>query len=312
LLVKRRIILIAMSLTFIISSTGCLGQKPGTNQSDAPGQAVTQPSAAEPQAGKTENAQGTALQESTGQTSAPRASTSQSSPGQPASAQPGTANTGAAKPSTTAPGNTTGGSPKNVDPIDLLETMNYNSSEMVFDIIKLNWNKAQERLTAVKSGWREVKPLLEASSVPASVRDEVEKTVDDLEAAVFAGKVQESKELANKITRYIPDIEDLYGLSYPTDINRLGYLSREIHINVNESDWTSAKNNYEKAKNTWGNLETKLDKIYKADADKVNSVMGAIGKAVEEKNAGLTVTNSNALLGYISAVKLDFKRQGKN
>lgn len=244
------------------------------------------------------------------------ASTSQGTPGAPQGGKSGASGEAAAKTQPiktvdgTQPG-TTGGK-ASTDPLDSLGVIDSNSAEMVFDVIKLDWSKVQERLATIKTRLAEAQPLLAASAVPANLTDGLKQTVEDLEKAVFSGKVQESKILANKITKYTPDIEDLYAMSYPTDVNRLAYLNREIHINVNESDWTAATSNYTEALRLWGDLSLKLDDTYNTDRYNVETTLGILGEALEDKNASNTVINSNKLVAYINIVKQDFKRQARN
>lgn len=235
-------------------------------------------------------------------------------------AQTQTAGNSAAKPRDTGasavkqgekstPAKTEESSAGNIDVVGKLGNIEYNSAEMVFDVIKLDWSKAQERLNSVKEYVNEIKPAMVAASVPAALIDGMASTVDSLEKNVSANKISESKEDANRVTKYVSDIEDSYSMPFPTDLGRLSYLTREIHLNVNQNEWRTARENYNTAKELWGKLQSKIHPEFKADIDNFDAVFEKLGKAVVNKDARLSVINSNVLLGNIQIIKSDFKKQ---
>lgn len=269
---RKKILLAFILILMVVLSSGCFGKK-----------AAPSPNAAIPQA---QTIQGT----STGGVDA-KASTGQAVVSQAENAASGTAGT---------------------QPPKQLENMEYNAASIVFDIIKMDWTRAQERLNEIKADMSAVKPVLAAASVPAEKIDRISSAIDNLDKNIAAKRVHESKDEANQITAFLPDIEDLYKGSVPPDLGRLGYLTREIHINVNQSDWISALNNYEKEKEIWNKLSAGLDNSFKANAEKLGKTMESVGKAVEGRNAKLTVTATNTLLGQLSALEWDFRRFNKH
>lgn len=214
--------------------------------------------------------------------------------------------------SQTSESGTAKGTEKSINPSKQLDEIQTLSANIVFDVIKLDWNNAQERLKDIKQDMDAIRPSLTSASVPAELIDGINNTVNDLEKDIASKKVFETKSDANKITKFIPDIQDSCKIQTPTDMGRIAYFAREIHINVNHGDWTSAKSNFNSAKEVWARLKPNLSGKYKLNTEKLDSVILKTGKAVETKNSSSTVTDTNILLDNLNILKWDIYKQIKS
>jgi hypothetical protein len=196
---------------------------------------------------------------------------------------------------------------KETEPPEQLEIIRSNSANIVFDVIKLDWERTAERFAAIKENMVQMKPVLEAASVQADLIGRLSTCVDNLEKSIAQKKVNESKSKANEITKYIPDIEDLYKVTVPTDLNRLSYLDREIHININQSDWDAANKNYNAAKTIWTRFASGLDKIHENLAANFSSSLEKLGKTIKDRNSKTAVLESNKILEHIGTLKYRLK-----
>jgi hypothetical protein len=198
---------------------------------------------------------------------------------------------------------------KSIDQLKLLDSIEYNSGNIFFDIIKFDWNAAQKKVAVIKDNLITLNPALNSSSVSPGLIEEMDKAADNLDKSIAAAKIYDSKEESNKLTSIIADIEDAYNVKSPTDILRLGYLSREIHLNINTGDWKSAGNNYKEAEDTWKKLKIKTGDNYKDEVEEAENILTKLGDSVEKKDASLAVTASNQLLWKLTDLKNAFNRQ---
>lgn len=200
---------------------------------------------------------------------------------------------------------------KKAAPPKQIEAVESNSEDIVDDINNNDWINAQNRVDQIKLNISELIPMLVAASIPSNLIDGITAAVSNLEKEVKSKKNYESKVQANRITKYIPDISDYYIVVLPTDLGRLDYLGREIALNADVEDWASASSNYEKTKNIWGNLKTKLSPIYKNDADKYQNSIDNLNKYINQKDAVLTKKEANILLDLTDVLETDFTKQIK-
>lgn len=192
-----------------------------------------------------------------------------------------------------------------------LETIESDSEDIMDDINIKDWTKAQTRVNEMKASMSELKPLLQSANVSSSLVDGVQNALTELEKQVTAKKVFESKVQANAITKFIPDIADSYQVLLPTDLGRLDYLGREINLNVENKDWNSANNNFNKGKEIWARLKTKLDTTYKNDIAKYDNSIKVLGDHISKHDTNSTIKETNVLLDKVDLLEKDFSNQKK-
>lgn len=219
----------------------------------------------------------------------------------------------AGKTNTPSPSNsaTPAATTQTTTPPTQLDTIESDSEDIIDDVAKNDWASAQSKVTDMKTNFSDLKPILISASVPTDIIDKLSSAIDGLDTAVSAKKSYDSRVQANQISKYVPDFYDYYTDTIPTDVSRLDYLGREIILNVENSDWTSASSNYETASGLWSNLKSELNLTYKNDIDSFQSNMDAIKSAIDKKNSAETTNQANALLENVDTLETDFTNQNK-
>ena len=190
-----------------------------------------------------------------------------------------------------------------------LETIESDSEDIIDDIDKKDWGKAQAKINEMKKNMTELKPILETASVSSTLINEIQTAITDLEKQVLTKKTYESKVQANKITKYVPDIADSFKTPLPTDLGRLDYLGREIILNVEVNDWTSAKTNLQKIRDIWSKLKTHVNSTYKDDINKYDESINKLGTYIDKHDAALTKKEANTFLDKTDVLENDFLKQ---
>jgi len=198
---------------------------------------------------------------------------------------------------------------KTVMPPKQLAILKSNAEGIILEAEKPNWTKIKGNLNLIKTNYNEIKPLLATAMVPNSVASNLSIAIGNLEKQIGLKKAYETRLEANKITKYLPDIADMYKLTVPSDIDRLGYFGREIDLNIEKGDWKSAKANYDSAKNMWTILKSRLSTKYKNDAVKFTTELDNLGKAINDKNSGNVKSYAKRMVDVLTVLKTDFGKQ---
>ena len=85
-----------------------------------------------------------------------------------------------------------------------------NANNILEDIGKNDWDKAESGFTIIKNNFNELKPVLQEFSVPQNLVNIISNSINNLENELAAKKVHESKVYAFIIKEYIPDIIDYF------------------------------------------------------------------------------------------------------
>ena len=191
-----------------------------------------------------------------------------------------------------------------------LDSVESNSEDIIDDIAKDDWTAAQSKASAIKASFDELKPILISAYISTDIIDGLDSAINALETAVTEKKSYDSRVQANQISKYVPDIADSYN-TIPTDISRLDYFGREIILNVEKSDWTSASSNCETAGGLWSGLKSELKSTYNNDIDSFQSNMDSLKSAIDKKDSVETSKQANALLEKVDVLETDFTSQNK-
>lgn len=84
-----------------------------------------------------------------------------------------------------------------------------NSISIIDDIDKEDWNEAQNKLTLLIRDFNELKPILNAQSIPKDLINIINNSIITLEAEINSKNVHEAKVQAYIISEYYRDILDI-------------------------------------------------------------------------------------------------------
>lgn len=201
---------------------------------------------------------------------------------------------------------------KTADAPAQLNTIESNSEDIMDDLAKNDWTAAQNKVNDIKTNYDALKPMLESAQVSNDTINGMGKAVTALETAVKAKQSFEARVQANQITRHVPDVYDKYSVTIPTDVSRLDYLGREINLNVEKSDWTTASSNYDAASKLWNQFKPSLNTSYQKDIGTFQSNLDSLKSAIDQKSANETKKQANALLEHVDMLETDFTNQNKS
>lgn len=201
---------------------------------------------------------------------------------------------------------------KTTTPPTQLDSIESDSEDIIGDVTNNDWTAAQSKVNNMKTNFSNLKPMLVSASVEANTIDKLSSAINGLENAINAKKSYDSRVQANQVSKYIPDVYDYYTVTIPTDVSRLDYLGREIILNVENSDWSSASGNYKNASILWDTLKVKMNSTtYKKDINSFQSNMNALKAAIDKKDSTETTSQANAFLENVDTLEADFTNQNK-
>jgi hypothetical protein len=200
---------------------------------------------------------------------------------------------------------------KNVLPPKQLTALNLNALGIMNDVNKKDWTSAKSRMNQIRTDYNQLRPLMQASSVPSAKITSVRKAIDGLEKQIAAKNAYETKLGANKLTKVLPDVTDMYGTTVPSDLNRLGYLGREISLNVEKNDWKDAGINYKNAMTMWTSLTKKMGLNSNINSVNYSTSLGNMGKAITSKSAASVQMGTKGLSDALSSLESYFNNLGK-
>lgn len=199
--------------------------------------------------------------------------------------------------------------PKQIDLIDVIET---NAEDIIDDITKKDWVKAEAKVKILKNSIDELKPILRAKLVASILINNVVNAIATLEKEVANKNVYEAKVQANFITGNVSDLLDYFKPAMPTDLVRLDFLGRELTFNAEKNDWRYANANLERADEIWENLKTKLSSEFSKDITEFNQILDSLEQSIQKKDSAQTIKNANDMLDKVDALEEDFKKQSEN
>jgi hypothetical protein len=196
----------------------------------------------------------------------------------------------------------------NTAPPAQLQKIETSAVTIIDNINKSNWTEVNTQIAALKTNANEVSPQLSSSQMPNNKISGMTDTITKLEQDIKLKNSYTAKMEANQITSYICDIYDSFAVKTPVEVNRLNYYSRAINLDIENSDWTSSKLIYDNSKTAWGKLKTMLTNTYKTDIDKTESILLALGTAIDAKNATSTKSQTSLMFVQITKMQTDFTK----
>ena len=143
--------------------------------------------------------------------------------------------------------------------------------------------KAKAILDQAKSNWSTIKPLALAAGTPQTVVDKVEATLTIVTTEIAGSKKRDCETDANVLTLVIPDIFDHFTYAVPSDALRGDGVFRQLQIDSEYSDFTTADADLAAANAVW----VRLRPVTVTQAPKRLDIPGA-GTVVADTDATLT------------------------
>lgn len=196
-----------------------------------------------------------------------------------------------------------------VAPPKELDNIESGAEDIIDDLTKADWTAAQAKVTDIKTNFSALEAKLVNASVSTDIISGINSAVMGLDNAVTSKNSYVAKIQANQISKYVPDIMDYYKTTIPTDVSRLDYLGREIILNVENSDWTLASSNFNKADSLWNSLKLSLKTSYKNDINTFQSNINSLKTAIDNKDSAKTTARANTLLDNVDVLEKDFTAQ---
>lgn len=206
----------------------------------------------------------------------------------------------------------TGASPAAGDtlPPTQLDSIESDAEGIADDAAARDWTAAQEKVEDIQANFSDLRPILASAGVPAAAISSLGAAVDNLSTSVGMQKGYDASVQANAVCKCLPELYDHYKTVVPTDVIRVKYLMREITLNVENLDWSTAANNCSAASNLWGGLKEKLDSAYGDDIADFEDGLDALKAAIDKQDTAATTAQADALLDNLSSLKEDFLIQG--
>jgi len=190
-----------------------------------------------------------------------------------------------------------------------VDTLESNLEDIIDDINNNDWQKATIKMNEINNNFYVLKPMLQAHMISNDIINSIENEIMKLENEVISKNAYQAKVHANRITGYIPDILDFYKAEIPTDVPRLEYLGRTIILDIENNDWDSATENYQKAVKIWDVLQTKLNDSFRNIIDYGNQTKSLLQQSIKSKDAKKTTTILKDVLEKVDALKADYIMQ---
>ena len=87
------------------------------------------------------------------------------------------------------------------------------------------------------------------------------------------------------------------------------YLGRTIILDIENNDWDSATENYQKAVKIWDVLQMKLNDSFRNIIDYGNQTKSLLQQSIKSKDAKKTTTILKDVLEKVDALKADYIMQ---
>ncbi len=191
------------------------------------------------------------------------------------------------------------------------------NAEGVSDACKVSdFAKAQAILDQAKSNWSTIKPLALAAGTPQTVIDKVEATLPIITTDVSGSKKRECETDANVLTLIIPDVFDHFTYAVPSDALRGDGVFRQLQIDSEYSDFTTADADLAAANAVWMRLRpgTVTQAPKRADIPGSSTVVADTDAtlvqcktAITNKDVATLITASQAGLDEIDTIETIFK-----
>lgn len=119
-----------------------------------------------------------------------------------------------------------------------------------------NWSACGKNYQALKTGWVGAQNVILAPATQNSRRAAVNKNLNALNSAIVRKDRYSAQKCANKLYKDFSDIVSLYNPSKTADIRSIKYFSREISMDYDKNNASSAKKNCAKLVQCWNSAKT--------------------------------------------------------
>jgi hypothetical protein len=178
-----------------------------------------------------------------------------------------------------------------------------NAVDIMEDISLKDWSSAQDKVTSISNSLNELQPVLDSTKVSQETISGITGAVNGLAGAVAAKKQYDALSQANLITEFIPDIADHYVTGVPSDVMRLGYLARELMLDIRYEDWTSAADDLNAAEGVWIRTKSKLRASLQHEIGSFQGSLDRLKSAVAQKGTTSASHEVKALLNSIESME---------
>lgn len=214
-------------------------------------------------------------------------------------------------PYTTGPNAMVKNAGRNVMPPKQLNVIHSNALGLMTDAEKKDWAAAQSKMKVIRTNYDQLRPLMQASSVPTNRMNNLRNAISALEKQVSAKNSYATRVEANRVTRTLPDITDTYRATTPTNLSRLGYLGREMSLNVEKNDWRNAGINYNAAKTMWTSMGKQLGLTSNPGSTNLSSSLENVGRAIASKSATNAKAGIKGLSNALTSLESYFTKMGQ-
>jgi len=173
---------------------------------------------------------------------------------------------------------------------------------IIDDINNQDWNNAGDKVILIKSDFAELEPMI-ITSIPPNLIYNLNNAIINLEEEVAMKNSYESRVQANLITLYISYILDYYKTEIPACIVRLKYSGREIILNVENNNWSSANDSLDFINVVWENFQKKVPSGHERDINEFSQIIASLGRFIENQDSAQTIKTANDMLDKIAALE---------
>ncbi|MGF7060864.1 hypothetical protein [Brassicibacter mesophilus] len=198
--------------------------------------------------------------------------------------------------------NTTGSVPKS------LEAIESNSEDIIDDVAKKDWTKADERVSSLEKEWSVYEPIAKEKKASQKQINDFRDDLNNLKQLVETKKQYEASLAANRLTLDTISLMDLYKPKVPTAVGKLDYYGRQVMITAEHGDWSQAKKDSESAITTWDTIKKQVENISTAHAKSFSSTLNSMYEAVKKKDLKTTKEQSKKLLDEVDVLESDYKK----
>lgn len=122
-----------------------------------------------------------------------------------------------------------------------LEKIETNSEDIIDDIAKNDWAKANNKLSSLEKEWSNYQPEAKAARASQKQINNFSNDLKTLKRDVRTKKQYEAALSANKLTLDAIGFMELYRPKVPTTVGKLDYYGRQVKLTSEHGDWAQAK-----------------------------------------------------------------------
>ncbi|MDP4180351.1 MAG: hypothetical protein Q8942_04570 [Bacillota bacterium] len=186
-----------------------------------------------------------------------------------------------------------------------------NAEGIFADSANQDWKKVASRMNLIKTSFNDLKSTRynNATSASTKIMNGLGTAINNLNKQINAKKVYETRFDANQLIKYLPEAYNLAQPSATSDFIRLGYLGREIDLNVEKSQWLNAKSNFNSAINIWSKLKGKISSSFSTDVNNFNTTMTDLERSIGSKSATDARNYAKLMLDRLGILENDMTKQ---